>query len=392
VHDRARQRRAEAVVREEVEFRDDLAKVGLRLPRRLFDADVVRLRVVADGVDDVARAEDLQLDRRMPSLQLEPVDADPPLMLQTPRVPLAEDGGNRDEDDHDERGERVPHAAMIEERRGPGRRIRVAFRRGGTPRRCRRRRLRSGAARGAYNPSMPKERFTAVVLSGHKGCAVEVPFDPERRWRVAPQKIRAGRNGFPVEAMLNGIPFDSFVVPRMKRFFLEIDDDLLDAAKVGVGDEVQISVEPRVVEAPAPKRVKNVLERVRKSCFAYDDVTEKESWGTPTFRVRDKIFVMYTDNHHDDGMIALWCNAAPGAQDALVRSNPDAFFKPPYVGPKGWLGIRLDRGLEWPVVESLIADAYRVTAAKTARSNTARRAGASQSSESASRRRPRRAS
>jgi len=232
--------------------------------------------------------------------------------------------------------------------------------------------------RGAYNPSMPKTRFTATIFSGHKGCAVEVP--PE--WHKAQ----------PVEAQLNGIPFDSVIVARSKTFWLKIDGDLLDAAKVGEGDEVAIAIEPRVVEAPAPKRVKNVLERVRKSCFAHEDVTEKQSWGTPTFRVRDKIFVMYTDNHHGDGMIALWCNAAPGAQEALVRSNPDAFFKPPYVGPKGWLGIRIDRGLEWPIVESLIADAYRVTAAKTARSKTARRAGASQSSESASRRRPRRAS
>jgi len=232
---------------------------------------------------------------------------------------------------------------------------------------------------------MSKERFTATVAAGHRGCAVEVPFDPERRWRIAKQ-----RGGYPVEAMLDGIPFDSFIVARSRKFWLLIDDELLAAAKVAAGDEVQIAIEPRVVEAPPPKKAKNVLERVRKSCFAHDDVTEKTSWGTPTFRVRDKIFVMYTDDHHGDGMIALWCNAAPGAQDALVRSNPEVFFKPPYVGPKGWLGIRLDRGLEWAIVESLIADAYAATVAK--RSGSSRRASASRSPESASRRRPRRAS
>lgn len=225
---------------------------------------------------------------------------------------------------------------------------------------------------------MPKDRFTAVIRDGHKGAAVEVP----PTWQK-PQ---------PVEAQINGIPFDGEIVARSRKLWLKIDAELLDAANVGIGDEVTISIDPRIVDAPPPKKVKNVLDRVRRSCFAHDDVTEKQSWGTPTFRVRDKIFVMYTDNHHGDGMVALWCNAAPGAQEALVRSNPDAFFKPPYVGPKGWLGIRLDRGLEWPIVESLIADAYRVTAAKTARSKTTRRAGASQSSESASRRRPRRAS
>lgn len=224
---------------------------------------------------------------------------------------------------------------------------------------------------------MPKERFTTTLLQDRKGAAVEVP----PRWRKAQ----------PVEAQINGIPFDGAIVARAKKFLMTIDADLLAAANVAAGDEVAITIEPRVVTVEAPVAAKNVLERVRKSCFAHEEVTEKISWGTPTFRVRDKIFVMYTDNHHGDGMIALWCNAAPGAQDALVRSNPDVFFKPPYVGPKGWLGIRLDRGLEWPVVESLIADAYRVTASK-ARSGSSRRAGASRSPESASRRRPRRAS
>ena len=222
---------------------------------------------------------------------------------------------------------------------------------------------------------MPKTRFTATIA---KGALVEVPPP----WR----KTQA------VEAQINGIPFDGEIVARSKKFWLKIDDELLDAAHAGIGDEVVISLEPRVVAAPPPKSAKSVLARVRKACFAHDDVTEKISWGTPTFRVRDKIFVMYTDNHHGDGMIALWCNAAPGAQDALVRSNPDAFFKPPYVGPKGWLGIRLDRGLEWPIVESLIADAYDVTAAKLGRSKPSRRADASQSPARASRRRPRRAS
>lgn len=217
---------------------------------------------------------------------------------------------------------------------------------------------------------MQKERFTASILRGHKSCAVEVPFDPERRWKIAPQKIRAGRNGHPVEAMLNGIPFDGAVVPGSKKFFLEIDDELLDAAKVGAGDEVAISIEPRKLlpVAAAPKRgVKNALDRVRAICFALDDVTEKLAWGAPTFRVHGKLFVMYVDNHHGDGRLALWANAPAGAQDALVRSNPEAFFVPPYVGKGGWVGIRLDCGLDWKEIASLVAEAHRATASKSSK-------------------------
>src|SRR2546423_9168627 len=109
VHDRARDRRAEAVVREEVELRDDLAQVGPGLLRGLLDGDVVRLRVLAHGLDDVARAEHLELDEGVPPLELEAVDMDLPLALQPPGVALPQD--RRDDDDGEERGggDRVAH-------------------------------------------------------------------------------------------------------------------------------------------------------------------------------------------------------------------------------------------------------------------------------------------
>jgi hypothetical protein len=87
----------------------------------------------------------------------------------------------------------------------------------------------------------------------------------------------------------------------------------------------------------------NHLKRVRKICLALPEATEKEAWGTPTFRVRNKMFAMYANNHHNDGRIALWCHAPPGVQQLLVESQPHRFFVPPYVGPGGWIGVRLDR-------------------------------------------------
>ncbi|EHN10186.1 hypothetical protein PAI11_29450 [Patulibacter medicamentivorans] len=102
-----------------------------------------------------------------------------------------------------------------------------------------------------------------------------------------------------------------------------------------------------------------VLERVRRACLDLPEVTERLSHGSPTFFVRDKrTFVMFLDDHHGDGRLALWCAAAEGMQEALIDSDPEHYFRPPYVGHRGWVGVRLDRGLEWDDVEGAIEDAY----------------------------------
>lgn len=87
---------------------------------------------------------------------------------------------------------------------------------------------------------------------------------------------------------------------------------------------------------------KNHLERVRRFCLALPEVEEKISHGAPTFFVK-KVFVMFDDNHHNDGRIAIWCAAPAGVQEALIEAEPDKFFRPPYVGVRGWIGIRLDQ-------------------------------------------------
>ena len=93
---------------------------------------------------------------------------------------------------------------------------------------------------------------------------------------------------------------------------------------------------------PAPKRDDGEhLKRVRRICSALAGTTEKLSHGEPTFFVEKKVYVMFADNHHNDGHIAVWLPQAPGIQAALIRENPKAYFKPPYVGVRGWIGVDL---------------------------------------------------
>jgi hypothetical protein len=97
---------------------------------------------------------------------------------------------------------------------------------------------------------------------------------------------------------------------------------------------------------------------VRAVCLALPEAEEKLSHGSPCFFVRGKQFASYAVNHHGDGRIALWLPAAPGAASDLVHAEPEHFFVPPYVGTRGWLGVRVDRGIAWQVVDRLVREAY----------------------------------
>jgi hypothetical protein len=109
------------------------------------------------------------------------------------------------------------------------------------------------------------------------------------------------------------------------------------------------------------------LDRLRAICMAFPEVTERLSHGVPTWFVRDKkVFVTFWDHgHHDDDFPHLWCAAPLGAQQELIATNPEQFFRPPYVGHRGWLGVRLDRNPDWTEIAELCADAYRVIAPAT---------------------------
>ena len=84
------------------------------------------------------------------------------------------------------------------------------------------------------------------------------------------------------------------------------------------------------------------IERVRRLCLALPEASERLAHGEPTFFVHKKVFVMFANNHHNDGRIAVWLAAPPGFQEGLIEADPQIFFKPPYVGARGWLGINLD--------------------------------------------------
>lgn len=104
------------------------------------------------------------------------------------------------------------------------------------------------------------------------------------------------------------------------------------------------------------------LEKLRALCLALPETTERLSHGEPTWFVRGKkTFVMYADHHHDD-RLAFWCAAPDGAQEVLVAANPERFFIPPYVGHRGWLGVRLDVPADWDQIADLVTAAYRVVA------------------------------
>lgn len=119
----------------------------------------------------------------------------------------------------------------------------------------------------------------------------------------------------------------------------------------------------RRAQASRAKRA-DPLARLRALCLALPETTEKEAWGTPTFRVRDKMFVMFVDDHHGDGRTAMWCKAPMGTQEMLVEADPERFFRPPYVGVKGWVGMCLDGAADWAEVGEIVRDAWRMTAPK----------------------------
>jgi len=111
-----------------------------------------------------------------------------------------------------------------------------------------------------------------------------------------------------------------------------------------------------------PDRVE--LREVRGICLALPEVTERLSHGSPTWFAGNKTMVMYLDDHHGDGRLALWVAAPPGVQEAMVTQEPERFFVPPYVGHRGWLGVRLDRVPDWDEVGDIVEEAYRQVAIK----------------------------
>lgn len=108
-------------------------------------------------------------------------------------------------------------------------------------------------------------------------------------------------------------------------------------------------------------------ERIRAIFMALPEVTERPSHGAPTWFIRDKksIATFWPDGHHQDEFPHLWCAAPPGSQVALVAQDPGRYFRPPYVGHRGWIGIRVDAGLDWAELAEIAEEAFRAVAPKT---------------------------
>jgi hypothetical protein len=104
---------------------------------------------------------------------------------------------------------------------------------------------------------------------------------------------------------------------------------------------------------------KRALDAVRAICLALPEASERPSHGEPTFFVGGKrSFATVWDNHHGDGRFAVLCAAPAGMQAALVEADPERFFVPPYVGHRGWIGVRLDRGFDREEIAGILEDAY----------------------------------
>ena len=111
------------------------------------------------------------------------------------------------------------------------------------------------------------------------------------------------------------------------------------------------------------------LKRVRRICAAMPESTEKLSHGEPTFFVRKKVFAMFANNHHNDGHIAVWIPVPPGLQPLLIKNSPETFFKPPYVGVRGWVGIELEQ-ISDEELAAHIREAWQMVAPKRLKATT----------------------
>lgn len=121
---------------------------------------------------------------------------------------------------------------------------------------------------------------------------------------------------------------------------------------------------------PTSRRAAELLARLRAICLALPGATERPSHGEPTWFVGQRVFANFSDHHHDD-RIAVWLATPDGAQEALVAAEPERFFRPPYVGHRGWIGVYLDlvppARIDWREIEELVRASYREVAPRKLR-------------------------
>jgi hypothetical protein len=128
---------------------------------------------------------------------------------------------------------------------------------------------------------------------------------------------------------------------------------------------------PRARPAPRPRSPARqpagdrLVERLRRICLALPEADERRSHGEPTwFAGKGKVFAMLDDHHHGAAHLSVWLPQPLGVQESLIDSDPERFFRPPYVGPSGWIGVVLDTRPDWELVERLVRDAFRHVATR----------------------------
>ena len=160
-----------------------------------------------------------------------------------------------------------------------------------------------------------------------------------------------------VAAQLDG-SFERYVDEVFRHMWAEpkkMDDPEVVRAAL---DESGLDAARLLARVQEPEVKQRLLENTQAS-------VARGTFGSPTFFVGEKkSFVSYMDDHHGDGRLALWCAAPPGMQRGLVNASPELFFVPPYVGFRGWIGVRLDRDPDWDEIERVIRDAYVAIAPK----------------------------
>ena len=117
--------------------------------------------------------------------------------------------------------------------------------------------------------------------------------------------------------------------------------------------------------------LKTIPQAVRELCLAFPETEETTSHGKPDYKVGGKSFAHFTVNHHGDGHVALWLRSPEGAQQHFVGLDPKTYFVPQYVGPRGWLGVELNRGVSWKEVAARVREAWENAAPKSIASQLA---------------------
>src|SRR5262245_12722853 len=125
-------------------------------------------------------------------------------------------------------------------------------------------------------------------------------------------------------------------------------------------------IRPKSSVSAARKDDGTQLKRLRRLCLSIPGTMEKLSHGEPTFFTPKRVFAMFSNNHHGDGHIAVWLPMGPGVQEALIEEAPQIYFRPPYVGPAGWIGVELSN-VDDERLGSSSREAFRLMEAKDRR-------------------------